>query len=197
MAKIPMWMEFIAGLLLAYDLLPKSGALLKFHNWIRDGLVKTNTKDLLNRRTLVFNLIISFFIFLMLVAWAWYKNSNQEAYNVGAESGLFLLGIVIAWAIITPIAALLKKFGQESLIFPTGLIISVISLVIGVNLNPSANIMAVLIAFVYISFLYPFAMIIASYIQKALLAQKDKPFYIFAMLGIALFAVSKIFELTV
>ncbi len=197
MAKIPMWMEFIAGLLLAYDLLPKSGTLLKFHNWIRDGLVKTDTKDLLNRRTLVFNFIISFFIFLMLVAWAWYKNSNQEAYNIGTEAGLFLLGIFIAWAIITPIAALLKKFGQEGLILPIGLIISITSLVIVVNLNPSANIMAVLIAFVYLSILYPFAMIIASYIQKTLLAQKDKPFYIFAIIGITLFAVSKIIELVV
>lgn len=197
MSKITIFMTFISGVLLAYEFYPKSGALLKFHNWIRDGLVKTDTKDLLNRRTLVFNFIISLFIFSMLLAWAWYKNSNQEAYNIWPEVGLFFLGIVIAWAIITPLAGLLKKFEQEGLIFIIGLIISITSLVTIFSLNPSVNLVAVLIAFVYMSILYPFAMIIASYIQKALIAKKDKPFYIFAMMGLALFVASNLIELFV
>ncbi len=197
MSKIIILMDFISGLLLAYDFYPKSGVLLKFHNWIRDELVKTDTNDIFNKRTLVFNILISTFIFLMILAWAWYKESGQEARGIWAEIGLFLLGSIIAWIIITLLAGLFKKLGQESLTLIAGIIIAMVAFAYIPKLLSSVNVIVSLIAFVYMCVLYPFAMIIANNVRKALLADKDKPFYIFAMLGLALFVVSNLMELIV
>jgi hypothetical protein len=69
MSKIPLWMDLIAGLLLAYDLLPKKGALAKFHDWIRKFIKDINTDDFTNFKSMIFSGTLSVFIFLMLLLW--------------------------------------------------------------------------------------------------------------------------------
>jgi len=194
MAKIPIWMDLIAGILLAYDLFPKFGKLSRFHDRIREYLKKIDTKNFTNIKTMVFSGAVSIFIFLMLLLWVYYKNSSNLNYNVWIEIGWFFLGIVVAWVLITMVAKIFKRLGPQG-IFIIGLFLSVLTLVMMAKLHPPTGLAASLASFIYICFLYPFAMIIANNVQKVLTG--EKPFYIFAIIGIALFVVSKIFELTV
>jgi MFS family permease len=194
MAKIPIWMELIAGILLAYDLFPKFGKLSRFHDRIREYLKKIDTKNFTNIKTMVFSSAVSIFIFLMLLLWVYYKNSSNLDYNVWIEIGWFFLGIVVAWVLITMIAKIFKKLGPQG-IFIIGLFLSLLALVMMAKLHPPTGLAASLASFIYICFLYPFAMIIANNVQKVLTG--EKPFYIFAIVGMVLFVVSKIFELTV
>jgi predicted neutral ceramidase superfamily lipid hydrolase len=196
MAKIPIWMDLIAGILLAYDLFPKFGKLSRFHNWIRGYLKKIDTRNFTNIKTMIFSGAVSIFIFLMLLLWVYYKNSGQLEYNVWAEIGCFFLGIVVAWVVITLLAKLFKSLGVFG-IFIIGLILSVLTLIIVFPLHPSSGLAASSASFLYICILYPFAMIIANNVQRILLADEKKQFYIFALIGLVLFGVSKIFELTV
>ena len=195
MAKIPIWMDLIAGILLVYDLFPKSGKLASFHDRIRKYIQEIDTKNFTSLKTMVFSGALSIFIFLMLLLWVYYKNSGQLEYNVWVEIGWFFLGIVVAWGIITLLAKIFKRLGPQG-IFIIGLFLSVLTLVMMAKLHPPTGLAASLASFIYICFLYPFAMIIANYVQKVLTDDK-KPFYIFAIIGITLFVVSKIFELTV
>jgi len=196
MLKIPIWMDLIAGFLLAYDLFPKTGKLASFHDRIRKFLKEIDTKNFTNIKTMVFSGTVSFFIFLMLLLWVYYKNSSRLDYNVWIEIGWFFLGIIIAWGLITLLAKIFKRIGLKGIFF-IGLFLSVLTLAIVFPLNPPTGLVASLTSFIYICLLYPFAMIIANNVQKVLLADEKKPFYIFAVIGIALFVVSKIFELTV
>ena len=129
MSKIPLIMDLVSGLLLAFDFYPKTGILLKFHDWVKRILVSTNTDDLTNKRTIIFDVIISSFIFVMILAWAWYKGSNQlePVGRVGAELGLFSIGDVLAWLIISALVILLKNMEQQGLVLIMGIIISVLA----------------------------------------------------------------------
>ncbi len=196
MAKIPVIMDLIAGILLAYDLLPKFGKLSRFHARIREYLKEIDTKNFTNIKTMFFSGAISIFIFLILLLWVYYKNSSRLEYNVWMEIGWFFLGIVVAWGIITLLAKILKRIGLLG-IFIIGFFLSVLTLVIVFPLNPPTGLVASSLSFIYICLLYPFAMIVANNVQKVLLDDEKKPFYIFAIIGMALFIASKIFELTV
>lgn len=200
MSKIPIMMDFISGLLLAYDLYPnKSGILLTFNNWVRRNLLETDTGNITNKRTIVFSMTISAFIFLMILAWAWYKGSShpEPASQAGAEFGLFLIGAVAAWFLMTLVATLLRGENQEVPILLIGIVVAAVALGLVPTLKPSVDVVVALIAFVYMSMLYPFSMVVAGRVRRLLLADQEKPFYIFAMLGLALFVVSKLIELTV
>jgi hypothetical protein len=205
MCKIPIIMDLIAGVLLAYDLFPKSGPLLRFHNWIRDNLKETDTRNLTNKRTVIFNTIISFSIFLIILAWAWYRSCGQEASNIGLEIALFAAGAVAAWLIITPIAMLFNKIGQEGLTFPIGIAFSLAALICIPLVSPPTEIVISLVAFIYMCVLHPLAMLIAGSVRKILLPPEvkkgekqngeKKPFYTFAIMGLALFIVTKLIEI--
>ena len=196
MSKIPIWMDLIAGFLLGYDLFPKFGMLSRFHDRIREFLKKIDTGNFTNAKTMIFSGSLSFYIFLMLLLWVYYKNSNQLNYNIWIEIGWFFLGIVVAWGVITLLAKILKRIGLSG-IFWIGILLSILTLVIVFPLHPSSGLLTSSTSFIYICFLYPFAMIEANNVKKVLLADEKKPFYIFAIIGMALFVVSKIFELTV
>lgn len=203
MAKIPIIMDLIAGLFLACDLLGRLDPLVRFHNWIEKNLKKIDTDNLFNWRTVFFNIITCSSIFILILAWAWYSSSDQEASNIGPEILWFFIGAVAAWAIITPLAMLLKKIGQEGLAFPIGITFSIATLICVAQLAFPTEAVVSSIAFIYMCMLYPFAMTMASRIRKILLApegkkgKKDKQFYIFAMMGLVLFIASKSIEIVV
>lgn len=193
MDKIPLWMNFIAGILLAYDLFPKSGILSEFHERIKKIIKELDTKNFTNLKTMIFSGSLSIFIFLMLLLWVYYKNRNNINYNVGIEIGWFFLGVLVAWGLITGIAKLFKNVGQLAMLF-IGIILSLAIFILVFSLHPSSNLATVTTSFVYICTLYPFGMNIADNVQKALL-KDDKPFYIFAILGFSLFIVSSLLEI--
>ena len=197
MSKIPIVMDLISGILLAYDLFPKRGIFLSFHNWIKDNILNTDTNNPTIRRTIVFNIIVSFFIFLMILVWAWYKNSDQSQTNVWTELGLFTVGAILAWGLITLISILLSNLVGVFGIFVIGLVIGIVVLASMAKISLSSNLIAPFISFIYMCFLYPFAMTLADGIRRMLLIDKDKHFYIFGILGLALFVISKIIVLVV
>jgi len=133
----------------------------------------------------------------MLLIWAWYKSSNQGNNNIGLEIGLCALGSVIAWFIVIILTALLKRIGKYSILFTflIGLVISSLALVYIPQLHPPVEVLVSLIAFIYMCLFLPFAMLIAGNVKKALLADKEKPFYMFALTGLVIFIASKIIDL--
>jgi len=199
MNKIPLIMDLISGILLAYDFFPKSGFLLRFHNWIKDNLSETDTNKLTSCRTLVFNVCISAFLFLLLLLWAYYKGSSTPQNHILQEIGLFALGAILALAIIILITIILTKINQQNplLLLLVGIIIAMISLIVGVKISTNPPIITSLVAFIYFCILFPFATIIAGLARRALLADMNRPFYIFAVLGLVLFVASKIIEIFV
>jgi hypothetical protein len=196
-SKIPLIMDLISGILLAYDFFPKSGFLLRFHNWIKENLKNTDTNKVSSINTIVFNICISGFLFLMLLLWAWYKNSNAVQSNILQEIGLFAIGAIAALCVIILITIMLSKIKQQYPLLIVGLFIAMISLIVGVKISTAAPFITGLSAFVYFLFLFPFAAVIAGIARRALLADINKPFYIFAVFGLILFVASKIIEIIV
>lgn len=206
MSKIPIWMDLISGLLLAIDFYPKHGIAKKVDTWVRDKLTATDTNDPTNGRTVVFNFLVSSFIFSMLLVWAFYKNSSQPDNNVGIEILLFGIGSVISCVLITTLTVLLMKISRKFLkgslevsavVLLVGTLLSALALINVPRLHPPVEVIVSLIAFVFMCILLPFAMLIANNIKKALSADKDKPFYVFAFMGLVMFVAGKIIELTV
>ncbi len=193
MEKIPIVMDFIAGILLALDLFQNYGILVKIYEKIKDFIKKIDTENYTNIRTKIFSATLSGFFFILLLLGFYYKNSGNLNYNVGIEIGWFLLGAVVAWVLITLIAKILRRIGVWG-IFSIGLVISILSFFFFL-LHPSNEIGTALTSFVYICILYPFGMTIARTVQRILLADEKRPFYMFAVIGLLIFAVSKIYEL--
>jgi hypothetical protein len=195
MSKIPLVMDLVAGLLLACDLLPKTGILSRFHDCIKKFIKEIDTNNFTNNKTMIFSGSLSIFIFIMLLLWVYYKNSEKINYNIWIEVGWFSLGILMAWCIITLIAKLLKKIGVLG-IFWVGLFLSILTLTVVFPLRPSTELSVSAASFIYICFLYPLAMVIAGKTQEVLLADEKKPFFIFAVVGLTIFVASKLIELT-
>jgi hypothetical protein len=139
---------------------------------------------------------VSAIIFLLILVWAWYKNCNDPSTNILGELLIFTIGAIFAWGLITLISILFKRLGPFG-IFVVGIIISFAAIIAIPTLNLSMTLVAGYIAFIYICFLYPFAMIMSNSVRRALLADSEKRFYIFALFGLALFVVTKIIELVV
>jgi hypothetical protein len=108
MAKIPVWMDLISGILLSIEFIPKNATLTKLYNWTQQALAKSDSHNPRNKYTILTNLTIGVFMFVLLLSWAWYKTSNSPSHNIGLEIGLFAAGILAGCILITVIAILLQ-----------------------------------------------------------------------------------------
>lgn len=203
MSKIPVWMDLISGLLLVTDLIPKKSWFGKLHRGLRRVLEEIDTSNPSDPKTIIFNLLGAIFAFFTLLSWAWYR-SGGKGDNIWQEIGLFFVGIIAGAIVINLVAMLFKRmFGDAfaSLLFVAGLALSMFFLILGVRLNKSAEFVVALIALVYMCILIPFTTLIANHVRKILLGtnetEKEKPFYMFALLGAAIFIISKVIELVV
>lgn len=197
MDKISTYMDLIAGIFLALDLFQKYPLLVKIYNKIKGFIKEIDTENFTKPKTMLFSGTLSIFLFIILLLGVYYKNSDNLNYNVWMEIGWFTLGGVVAWVLITLLAKLLTKIFMSIdvlLIFFIGLIISMLTPFLFL-LHPTNELAALLTSFIYICFLYPFGMTIARTVKRILLADEKRPFYMFAVIGLFLFFVSKIYEL--
>lgn len=203
MDKIPIWMDLIAGVLLIMDLIPRDSRFGKIHSWMRKILTEIDTNNPGNPKTMVFNLLGAIFAFFALLSWAWYRSSGEQV-NIWPEIRLLFIGILIGAIVINSIAILFKKVfgdGFSFATFVTGIILSIVFLVVGIYLNKAPTFITALIALVYMCILIPFTILISNHVRKILLGndkiRKEKPFYMFALLGAAIFIISKVILLAV
>jgi len=202
MAKIPVWMDLIAGILLAVDFIPKNSTLTKIYKWTQKALLKSNQSNPASGYTMLTNFVISVFLFVMLLSWAWYKSSNEPASNIGPEIGLFALGTVAGFIVITGISMLFNKIFKRYLLFmvPTAVVLVIISLVAISKHHTSVHFVVAAIAFIYMCILIPLSMTILDTVKRAFLepGEIDKPSsYIYAKIGLFIFVMSKVIELVV
>ncbi|MGD0780749.1 MAG: hypothetical protein ABR954_08265 [Dehalococcoidales bacterium] len=193
MDKIPIWMDLIAGIFLALDLFRNYKIPSKIYDQIKKFVKKIDTNNFTSFKSIIFTFTLSLFVFIILLLWVYYTNRTNLDYNVWGEIGWFTLGIVIAWGVITLLAFILKRKGAR-VIFAIGSILTVLSLFLFL-LHPTNEWAATITSFAYICFLYPFGMIIAETVKKFLLHDEKRPFYMFAVIGLILFVISKRFEL--
>lgn len=194
MAKIPLIMDFISGLLLAYDFLPKSGSLQQFHDGLRKRLEQINTNQPYRIGTIIFNTVVSCFMFFLISCWVFYKNRNAPPDTHLPEEILFLfIGSVIALICLSVVTVI---FRNETKIWIASWLLIIIPVVLFLTVHPSVNFLAGLIAAIYMFLLFPFVTISANYIKRGLLAHPEKKFYLFAVLGLILFLASKLIQIS-
>ena len=109
MYTIPLWINFISGILLTYDLFPKTGVWKQFHDRIGNRLKRINTEDPSSWEMIVFNAIVSGFVFLMILGWAYYKTRNTPDAQPGWEIAAYAVGSLIAFCIFVFITKITKK----------------------------------------------------------------------------------------
>ncbi len=191
-------MSLISGLLLAYDFLPKTGRWLEFHQNLRKRLQQVDTDNLTSKGTLYFNMMISLFLFLMILCWVYYDNRDVENKHLYGEILSFFIGVVIAFVVISILTITkvvkkpLKNIDRLLLIY---FALAIIVLVVIAALSPAWYIVAGGAAAIYMFILFPFASISANYIRKALLAHPEKEYHIFAVLGFVLFICSSLIQI--
>ena len=201
MSKIPLWMDLFSGLLLAYDFYPKSGWPMKFYNWVKDNVEKTDTNNIRQIRTIIFNSSIALLIFITLFLWALYKTNNNPDTQLGSEVLFFAVGFVIALALITLLAIKFQPKKNPGLTAITASFITFVILVIlSVVRIKSVNLVTALIGFMYMCMFYSLAIETASFTRNLLLAEnksedEKKPFYMFALMGLALFVASHVIQI--
>ncbi len=193
MEKIPIYMDLVAGILLALDLFQNYGIVKTINDKITGFVKKINTKDLKDTNNRIFSGLISVFAFSLYLLWIYYTNSNNLNYGVWIEIGWFTLGIVIALGINTLLIKVKKDIKLSEMLF-AGVLITLVFIPIVFSLNPSPGLAAATASFVIISLFYPLALSIADIVQK-ILTKDEKKFYMFAIVGIFLFVLSKIFEI--
>ena len=205
MSKIIPIMNLISGLLLAYDFMPKSGKLLKFHTKLRRIIEQVDTDNPTSKGALVFNMLLSLFIFLLFLCWVYYKNRNAENEHFGGEILSFFIGIVVAFTIITIINRItfirnLLKSTKEPFtvrliycLYCFALVFVVIAIMDKIHLP--VYVVAGSAAAVYMFILFPLASIAASHTRKALLSDPNKDYRIFAVLGFFLFISSSVIQI--
>lgn len=198
MSKITLYMDFISGLLLAYDFFPKSGWLATFHDKLRRYLENIDTNKPISIGTLFFNFMVSCFIFLMLLCWAYYKTKNAPDEHILSEMLFYSVGIVIAFIVITGLTIIVMKIThQQIFILYCGVVLALITLFIGGNIHPSINGLSAIIGMIYMFVLLPFAMLMADKVKDVLTANPKKEYHMFAVLGFVIFIVSNLIKINV
>jgi len=195
-------MDFISGLLLAYDFFPKSGILQIFHLNILAWINKIDTDKPFSLKTILFNILVSIFIFILFLAYVLYKTRENHDSRLWAELCLFLVGCLIAYLIITGVGIVLKKIKHQQFLFFIAMLIDFLCFLLAPSVHNSI-LFNILVGFICMCLFYPLAIISAKYIQKLLLSEQQKPsdgqkpFYIFAILGLVIFIASNFIQIIV
>ena len=192
MSKIPLWMNLISGLLLGYDLFPKSGGWKRFHDGIRQKIEMINTNDPSSKGMIIFNAFVSFFVFLMIFCWAYYKSRNTPDKDTLTEILAYFIGSLIGFSIFFIVTRITKK---TEIILAFGWGLSMVAFILAATLHAPNNIFAGFLALCYILFLFPIAILVAKQVQGFLIKHPEKDYYMFAVLGLLLFIVSNIIQI--
>lgn len=194
MPKITDLMDFVSGLLLAYDFLPKSGKLKDFYEWIREKLKNVNTDNPGSWGMIIFCAAVSIFTFLMIICWIYSKPSSSSDTHFGAEMLSYSLGTLIAFGVFVVITMISKN---RDTIFWSGATLAVVDYVLILAWHPSDSLVAGMIASTYIFLLFPLAVFSAKQIKGFLIEHPEKDYYIFAFFGLLIFIASSLIKINV
>ena len=209
--KLTTILDLIAGICMALDFLfPKVGE--PAGRWlVRQLPDKHEVLDPLHPKTIRFNVIVTFFVLALIIAWAVAKDAGTSTTpQLWGTIGLFAIGSAMGATLITILALTLNKLGKYIYILKTGSQLSYFMWLIGfavmilalylvsslatkgmiVFITPTAT-------FILTVVILPTAMMSAPSVRQFIDATPRKRVYAIARIGLIIFVTSKIIELTV